>query len=69
MYKHNYFNYVFGKFKMNHLICSDKMTNVPLHNVYAGIKISLFLDYLSADKCVICGDYQTEADMAGVNLK
>lgn len=59
----------FGKFKMNHLICSDKMTNVPLHNFYAGVKISLFLDYLSAEKCVICGDYQTEADMAGVDPK
>lgn len=55
----------FKKFKMNHIITSNKMTNVPLHNLYVGLKVTLFLDINMGGECRICGDYQTEADMNG----
>ena len=54
----------FSTFRLNHVISSDLLKGVPLHNFYAGIKISLFLDCYRDGECKIFGDYQTEADMA-----
>lgn len=55
----------FSTFRLNHVISSDLMKGVPLHNFYAGVKISLFLDSYRDGKCKICGDYLTEFNMTG----
>lgn len=55
----------FSTFKMNHVISSHIMKGVPLHNFYAGIKISLFVDYRQCETCKLMHNYQTEADMTG----
>lgn len=46
----------FSQFKMNHVLSSEKMHDVPLHNVYVGIKFSAFLDITRHGVCRICGD-------------
>lgn len=53
----------FSMFQMNHIVSSSRMTGVPLHNFYAGIKFTIFLDYIDGEECRLCGKYQTEYDM------
>ena len=54
-YPSNY-KWDFSQFKMNHVLSSEKMHDVPLHNVYVGIKFSAFLDITRHGVCRICGD-------------
>ena len=46
----------FQKFKLNHMLASDMLSNVPLRNFYAGLRLTLFLDITVDDVCKICGD-------------
>jgi hypothetical protein len=53
----------FSTFQMNHIVSSDKMKGIPMHNFYAGVKFTIFLDYIAGEECRLCGKYQTEYDM------
>ena len=51
------------KFEMNHILTTEAAKGFWAHNYYAGIRIVFLLGAKTSTKCVLCGEYQSEADM------
>ena len=48
---------------MNHILTTEAAKGFWAHNYYAGIRIVFLIGVKVSTKCVLCGEYQSEADM------
>lgn len=51
------------KYEMNHILTTEAAKGFWAHNYYAGIRIIFLIGIKTSTKCVLCGEYQSEADM------
>lgn len=58
----NYLMWDFPLYDMNHTMRTVQARGAQLHNLHAGVKVTLLLGAKRHGKCVLCGKFRSEAD-------
>lgn len=59
----------FPTYELNHTFATDIANGRHVHNFYAGIKITCLIGFYEYKRCVLCGDWHSEADMENPKIK
>lgn len=58
------YRYDFPKYQFNHVFSTNHTKNSTLHNFFVGLKLTILYGFQAPERCIICGPFDTEADMA-----